>query len=68
MALSPEVKKALLGAAEAQLMVAVDQVEEVVKVVAAESDNTIDDLFVTGYGMFKAELKKLVDKLDGEVG
>lgn len=66
--MSPELKKVLLDAAEAQLLSAVDQVEEVLKVVAAQTDNTIDDLVVTGYGMFKAELKKLVDKVDGQEG
>jgi len=62
-----ELKKELLGIAEKQLLLAIDQVEGLAKLLAARSDNTIDDIVVAGVGMLKPELKKLVDKLDGEV-
>ncbi len=63
-----ELKKALLGVAENHLMALLDDVEAIGQLLVESSETVYDDMALQGLKMFKPELKKLIDKIDGEEG
>jgi len=63
-----ELKKDLANLGEEAALWILDQAESIGKKIAARSDNTIDDVALTVFGMLKSEIVKQIDKIDGEVG
>ena len=60
--------KLLASVGEAQLMLFLDQLEEVGEVLVKSTETAYDDMALQGLKMFAPELKKLIDKIDGEEG
>jgi len=57
-----------LGMAEDYLKMMLDDVEELGKLLVESTENSFDDMAFQGVLMFKGELVKLIDTLDGEEG
>ncbi len=63
-----ELKKALLNMAENHMMVLLDDMEAIGELMVASTETPYDDMALQGLKLFKPELKKLIDKIDGEEG
>ena len=66
--LKATLKKKGLGMAEDYLKMMLDDVEELGKLLVESTENSFDDMAFQGVLMFKGELVKLIDTLDGEEG
>lgn len=66
---SEAVKKQLMKSAEKVTEAALDEVLEVAKVYAADTESAVDDTVVSAVEMLKKSfLDDLIDKIDGEEG
>ncbi|NQY01552.1 MAG: hypothetical protein HRT70_10615 [Flavobacteriaceae bacterium] len=66
--LKATLKKKGLGMAEDYLKMMLDDVDELGKLLVESTENSFDDMAFQGVLMFKGELVKLIDTLDGEEG
>ena len=66
--MNEELKKMLLDASEEQLLLMLENLIKIGQKMVSDSANPYDDVAFQGLLMFKGELIKLIDKIDGEEG
>lgn len=68
MELKDKLKEKGLNLAESYMLKMVDDVLEIGEMLVADTENQFDDMALAALKMFKGELVKLIDKVDGEEG
>ena len=66
--LKEKLKKAGLNAAEEHTLLALKHVKQIGQILVDDTTNPYDDVAFKGVLMLEEELKKAIDKIDGEEG
>lgn len=68
MELKKELKEYGLNMSEKYLMMMLEDVLKMGEMMVKSTENPFDDVAFQGLKMFEGELKKMIDKIDGEEG